>query len=237
MDDEPSRIGSLDDTVVFLVPLGSGRFELYSEPPDDHLTSAPDGPPQGFVRQRLHRLHERWREAVHTARHRKPASRMGRARDWAVSRVAESIAEQRTLWSLRHASTATLVYPSNLSDTAAVDRRDGILAHARRHHGAWLIVDGLLFIASGLFVLIPGPNVFAYYFGFRLIGHYLSWRGARQAMDAARWSMRAEPALDELATLAGVPRDARASRVAAIAAALKLPRLAAFFDRTAVPAR
>jgi len=87
----------LPDYQIYLVPLGSGRFELYSEPPDDHLTSAPDGPPQGFVRQRLHRLHERWREAVHTARHRKPASRMGRARDWAVSRVAESIAEQRTV--------------------------------------------------------------------------------------------------------------------------------------------
>jgi len=228
----------LDDTVVFLVPLGSGRFELYSEPPDDHPSSAPDAAPQGFFRHQLHRLQERWREAVHTARRREPsASRLGRARDWAVSRVSESIAEQRTLWSLRHASTATLVYPSNLPDTTAVGRRDGILAHARRHHGVWLIADGLLFIVSGLFVLVPGPNVLAYYFGFRVIGHYLSWRGARQAMDATHWSERAEPALDELATLAGVPRDARASRVAAIAATLKLPRLAAFFDRTAVPAR
>jgi len=94
-----------------------------------------------------------------------------------------------------------------------------------------------LFVASGLLVLVPGPNVFAYYFGFRAIGHYLSWRGARQAMDVTSWSVRAEPALDELAALAGEPRDERAPRVEAIAAALKLPRLAAFFDRAAVPAR
>jgi hypothetical protein len=230
--DAPSEIEPLVDTLVFLVPLGSGKFELYSEPPDDHPTAAPSG----FIRERLHRLQERWREAVHTARHREPStSRLDRARDWAVSHVAEMVAEQRTLWSLRHALTATLIAPSNLADSFAV--RDRILALARRHHGIWLIGDGLLLIGSGLFMLIPGPNVLAYYFGIRALGHYLAWRGARQAMDVTRWSARAEPALDELATLADVPRDARASRVAAIAEALQLPRLAAFFDRAAVPAR
>ena len=233
-------ITRLPDHQIYLVPLGSARFELYSEPPDDHdhpslATAEPAG---GFLRRQVHRAQEWWREAVHTARRGEPAaSRLGRARDWAVSRIAESVAEQRTLWSLRHASTATLVHPTNLSEAAVVHRRDAILGHARRHHGMWLIVDGLLFVASGLLVLLPGPNVFAYYFGFRMIGHYLSWRGARQAIAATRWGTRAEPALDELAALAGEPRDVRASRVAAIAAALKLPRLAAFFDRAAVPAR
>lgn len=235
MDDgQASRIGSLIDAVVYLVPLGSERFELYSEPPDDH----PAVEPQGFLRQRLHRLHERWREAVHTARHHNPsASRPARWRDWAVSRVAEMIAEQRTLWSLRHASQATLVYPSDLPEARAFGTRDGVLARARSHHGVWLIVDGLLLIGSGLFMLIPGPNVLAYYFGVRVLGHYLSWRGARQAIDRTRWDARAEPALAELGTLVNVSRDARAPRVAAIAAALNLPRLAAFFDRAAIPAR
>jgi len=227
-----TRLPDYQMQTVYLVPLGSGRFELYSEPPEDDAVAAPSG----FFRDRLHRLHERWREAVHMARRRDPSTgRLGQARDWAVSRVAEMIAEQRTLWSLRHAPTATLVYPANLADSSAV--RDAILARARRHHGVWLIIDSLLLIASGIFMLVPGPNVLAYYFAIRVVGHYLAWRGARQAMEATQWSARAEPALDELATLAGVSRDARASRVAAIAEALKLPRLAAFFDRTAVPAR
>jgi len=222
----------LPDDQIYLVPLGSGRFELYSEPADD----SPADAPTGFIRQPLHRLHERWREAVHTARRREPSTnRLARARDWAVSRVAEMIAEQRTLWSLRHATTATLVCPSNLTNTSGV--RDAILARARRHHGVWLIVDGLLLIVSGVLTLIPGPNVLAYYFGVRVVGHYLAWCGARQAMDVTQWSTRTEAALDELAALAGVPRDARAPRVAAIAEALNLPRLAAFFDRVAVPAR
>jgi hypothetical protein len=88
-----------------------------------------------------------------------------------------------------------------------------------------------------VFMLVPGPNVLAYYFAFRVIGHYLSWRGARQALENTTWSYRAEPALAELGQLAALPRHARASRVEAIANGLNLPRLAAFFDRTAVPAR
>jgi len=86
-------------------------------------------------------------------------------------------------------------------------------------------------------VLIPGPNILAYYFAFRVVGHYLSWRGARQAIDATAWRLTPEPALAELGGLAHMARAARAPRVAAIAAELNLPRLAAFFDRTAVPAR
>jgi hypothetical protein len=69
-----------------------------------------------------------------------------------------------------------------------------------------------------------------------VVGHCLSWRGARQARLRSRWQLRAEPALTELGGLVNVPRDARASQVDAIAAALHLPRLANFFDRTAVPA-
>ena len=84
---------------------------------------------------------------------------------------------------------------------------------------------------------MPGPNVLAYYFLFRVVGHYLSWRGARQALDAITWTNRPEQALAELGRLAALPRDARQSRVEAIADALNLPRLAAFFDRTSVPVR
>ena len=76
----------------------------------------------------------------------------------------------------------------------------------------------------------------AYYFLFRVVGHLFSWRGTRRAA-AVHWDFRSEPALAELGTLADLPREARASRVDAIAAHLRLPSLAAFFDRTAVPAR
>src|SRR5262249_21057061 len=109
-----------------------------------------------------------------------------------------------------------------------------VLTRACRHHGLWTAVDGALFVLSGFLVLVPGPNVLAYYFGLRLAGHSLSWRGARQGLDRVEWRARPEPALPELGALAKLPRDSRAARVEAIASTLKLPRLAAFFDRVAV---
>src|SRR5262249_2136138 len=135
-----------------------------------------------------------------------------------------------------HATSATLVHGSDVSERNATAVRDAALARAKRHHGIWLVVDALLFIASGVFVLIPGPNVLAYYLGVRVIGHYLSWFGAAGGLDP-RGETGGGPALSELAPLVNEPREARASRVADIAAALNLPRLAAFFDRAAIPAR
>jgi hypothetical protein len=228
----------VDDAIVYLVPVGGSRFELYSEAPDDVPPEAGAAAPAGFWRQWLHRLHQRWDDAVRLAA--RPGSADGwfaSVRDRAVRSASESIAEQRTLWSLRHFTAVSLVHPSDLSEAAAAAARDGLLTRARRHHGWWLTIDAMLFIGSGVFVLIPGPNLLAYYFAFRVLGHYFSWRGARQAIDATAWRLTPEPALAELGGLAQVARAARAARVAAIAAQLNLPRLAAFFDRTAVPAR
>jgi hypothetical protein len=222
----------LPDASVYLVPLGRNHYELYTEPSDEPATE-PDHA-SGFFRQRIHRLRESWHEAVQGARRSEAVGRWARLRDWVVCRAAETIAEQRTLWSLRHVALAQMSYPSDLSDTEATGIRVRLLADARRHHGIWVVIDGLLFAASGLLMLVPGPNVFAYYFGLRLVGHYLSWRGARHALDHTAWETHAEPALAELRQLAGVPRESRTRRVEAIANGLNLPRLAAFFDRVAV---
>jgi hypothetical protein len=225
----------LDNPLVFLIPVGAARYELYSEAHDDDAPDAAPHPADPFWRRTLHRIQAQWRETVDAAgRTRSSAGWFARVRDRAVCRTAETIAEQRTLWSLRHYDAATIVHPTDLSDGDATAVRDRLLAAARRHHGRWLAIDGVLLIVSGIFMLVPGPNVLAYYFAFRVVSHYLSWRGARQALDRTRWQQRSEPALLELGRLASEPRAARAGRVAAIAENKWLPRLAVFFDRTAI---
>ena len=223
---------------MYLVPVGAGRFELYSEAPDDADAAGQPPPAEGFWKRTMHQAQVRWREAVHSARAGdESAGWFARLRDRAVCRAAESIAEQRTLWSLRNCTSATLVHPSDLTAAPLDEVRIGLLSRARQHHGRWLLIDALLLIVSGLLMLVPGPNVLAYYFAFRVAGHYLSWRGARQALEVVTWANHAEPALAELGRLAALPRDARQSRVEAIAGSLNLPRLAVFFERTAVPVR
>ena len=226
----------MNHAVVFLVPIGCGRYELFVEPPDDDQPDQPAAPPGAFHRL-LHRAEARWSDAVRSARSDDAKAGMfARARDRAICATSDAIAEQRTLWTLRNVSRVTLVHPSDMTMSDAALQRDRILSEAAVHHMRWLAVDGLAFIASGVFVLVPGPNVIAYYFLFRVVGHSFSWRGTRRAA-AVEWAFHSEPALAELGGLADLPREARASRVAAIAERLHLPSLAAFFDRTAVPAR
>ena len=226
---------------VYLVPIGSGRFELYTEPAEDSAPGAAPHPQDGYWRRTIHRLHERWRHAAHAAAQATcggdAGGRIARARDWLVRRIAESIAEQRTLWSLRAVTAATFAYPSSLSDASASAGRERLLAHARRHHGRWLLINAAGVAVTAILVLLPGPNLIGYYFLCRAVGHYLSWRGARQGLDCISWRGSVEPALTALGALAHLPRNERAEQVAAIADGLHLPRLAAFFDRVAVPAR
>lgn len=219
--------------VVFLVQVGRQRFELYSETPDEPVVEP--GRHEPFYTRWLHAMQVQWHALVDAARRGTGRGRFRRWCDAAVCHLAESIAEQRTLWTLRHHRSATTRYPATVDDARALAILRGVLGHARHHHLMWFLVDLALFVATAIIAIVPGPNVLAYYMLFRVIGHLQSWRGARHAMDTVTWTMVEDKGLAELAALVDVPRDARASRVAAIADRLNLPRLSAFFDRVAVP--
>ena len=62
------------------------------------------------------------------------------------------------------------------------------------------------FIASGLLIARARANLLAYYFAFRLVGHYLSLRGARQGLERRRVDER-----DERAAVGAAPRDRRST--------------------------
>jgi hypothetical protein len=216
---------------VFLVPVGQGRFELYSEAPEEPASSPDEH--AGRLKRWAQAVSVQWHELVDVARRGGSDGRLARWRDTVVCRLAESIAEQRTLWALRKETSATLRFPSSIDDAQARAVLDQSLARAQRHHGRWLLVDLVLFLASGVFFFIPGPNIVAYYIAFRVFGHLNSWRGARQGAEHIAWTLEADVNLAELGSLVDVPCEARAPLVAAIAARLNLPRLTAFFERVA----
>jgi K+-H+ exchange-related protein len=217
--------------IVFLVQVDRDRFELYTEPRDERASDP--GEHAGRVRRWAHAANERWHELVASARRGGSHGPLARWRDAVVCRLAESIAEQRTLWALRHEATATLRYPSSIDAARSRAVLDRSLADSKGHHGRWLIVDLVLLIVSGILFFVPGPNIVAYYIAFRVIGHLNSWRGSRRALQEIAWAFEADTNLAELASLIEVPSETRAARVAAIAARLNLPRLTAFFARVA----
>jgi hypothetical protein len=216
--------------MVYLLPIGRDRFELYSEPPDDDGEAVR---PEGRVRRWAHAASVRWHLVVDAARRGTSTGRFARWRDRVVCRLAETIAEQRTLWALAKQPSATLVFPAGMEPRDARAALDRALAAARRHHGVWLGIDLPIFIVSAVLAPVPGPNVLAYYLAFRVVGHFLSWRGAKHAVKRVSWTLQGDASLAELALLVNLPREQRAARVYAIAQQLNLRRLLAFFQRVA----
>ena len=108
-------------------------------------------------------------------------------------------------------------------------------------HGRWVLVDGILFLLTfvllgPLFLLVPGvANLPAAYFAFRTVGHYFSRQGARQGLLHVQWRAVPSEPLTELRRVISLEPVQRERRVSDIASALRLERLATFFERTVTP--
>jgi hypothetical protein len=234
---------------VFLVPVGADRYELYCEVADEPQEADPGEDefsphwrerfsPRRLLRNLRRRFSQMLAEAERERRHGRQESAdapgwLGRFKNRMMRWVAESIAEQRLLWTLRNKAEAAFHYPADMPEGEAVDRLRKQLAKDFDKHQFWLVIDSLLFVASGLLMLVPGPNLVAYYFAFRMVGHYFSLRGARQGLGAVAWANVASTPLTELRAAVHLDPPAREARVNAVASALGLEHLARFFSRSA----
>jgi hypothetical protein len=223
---------------VFLVPVGPQRYELYCEEPDEDQPAS-EPPPSGVFRRLGHRFRELLAEAERERRRGSaadaaPASLASRVKARTLRWVAESIAEQRLLWQLRGRTEACLVYPDDLPEGHAIEILRRQLSRDFERHRFWLAIDSLGLVGSAVLMLLPGPNIVAYYFAFRIVGHFLSVRGARQGLKEVTWSHEPSEPLSALRAMSTIPPDDRAEQVHAVAATLRLEHLASFFQRTAL---
>ena len=222
---------------VFLIPVAQDRYELYCEIPEEDPSGETPEHDRGFFRGLVQRFRETL-AAIERERHQDAASEPPRGMIQRIKRrfrraIAETVAEQRLLWHLRRQSRATAVHPSDLDDARVMPVVNRNMKSDYEKHRWWLAINTLLFILSGLLTLVPGPNVLAYYFAFRLVGHFLSMRGARQALDRIEWRTRSSAELGRLRALIDADGTERRAEVEAIAAELQLEHLPRFFDRVA----
>jgi len=221
---------------VYVIPVGQDRYELYCEPSVDPASPA-DGEPAGGLLGRLRRqFSEMIRAAEDRQRDAQPASRSWPARlqERALGWVAQRIAEQRLLWNLRRHTAAAAVHPQDMTFDQVMTLIRRTLRRDYERHRRWLAIDTVGLIASGPVALIPGPNMLAYFFAFRVFGHWLSMRGATQGLRRVVWSGRPCPPLTELRGLASLEPSAREARIRDIADRLRLQHLTTFFARVAV---
>jgi len=227
---------------VYLVPVGSTRYELYCE-------SAEIGDLEPTAQTERRGIYARFRrmvaEALNLRRMRRLAagpagpneqdSWLVRLRNIAIRRVAEAIVEWRLLWHLGKQSDAELVHPDDLdADSALAEARAGLQRDADRHR--WRLVTSALAAAvlGPLLFFVPGPNLVAYYFWFLAVGHLLAWRGAKYGIAGVKWQTRASAPMVDLRGILDLDPDARATQVRDVEARLKLEHLASFIERMVV---
>lgn len=225
---------------VYVIPVASDRYELYCEHIGPDAEVIGEAPPQG----RFARMYANFKDALARVEEERlsgqarvldaPRSWSERMKDRTLCWIAERIAEQRLLWRLRNESELRLHYPDDTTADAAVGIARAELQREADRHMKWLVIDGLLFAASGVLFFVPGPNIVAYYFGFRLVGHYLSRKGAKHGLVEVRWESCPSPQLSRLRRVLALEPIEREREVHEVASALQLPHLAKFFERTSV---
>jgi Mitochondrial K+-H+ exchange-related len=227
---------------VFLIPLGGDRYELYCEAPPDETEPDQDAPAGGLIARLKYRFAQ-VHAAAERARHRRaappqpdadddePKGVIGRAKARALAWIADAIAEQRLLWHLRHQTDATLHYPADMTADEAMRIARASLQRDTDRHFRWLIIDSVLLVLSVALVLVPGPNVVGYYFAFRVVGHYLAWRGGKQGLQAVQWRTDASEPLAEVRRAIDMAPTQRERTLVDVASRLRLDHLATFIER------
>lgn len=211
------------------MPLRPGRYELYCERQRDEQVEAPSAGWFGSLKQKFSTMLRAAEEGEEIA----PGSTGVLA--WLQARmmawVAERVAEQRLLWNLRGRAEVHLAHPDDIAfDDVMVLVRHSLGGDFVRHR-RWLVVDGVLLVASGALALVPGPNVLAYFFAFRVVGHWLSMRGASHGLQRTRWEGSPSPPLTALRAALVQGQAQRDAAVEGIAQELGLARLSTFVER------
>jgi hypothetical protein len=227
---------------VFLVPVGPAGHELYCEVPDD--PGPTEAPQKGIVRTLVQRFRDMIAAAERDRRARLAGVHVeegapgwwGRMKGRTLRWVAETVAEQRLLWHLRRCPGATLVHAADVADEDARGTLRLQLGRDLDKHKRWLILNILGLLAAIPLTPIPGPNLFSWYFSFRIVGHYLSIRGARQGLDVTAWTLRRSAELSELRQVASTHTPDRGARLRDLEGRLGLEHLASFVERVTAQA-
>jgi len=232
----------MDVYLLPVVPATPGvepPFELYCEPPPEPEPE-PTAQKPGFFARMVLRFKQALREGEAEQRRQEdgapdvaPKDFGGRAGRFVKRKLAAAVAEQRLLWHLRTVSAARLHHPATISSPRALDVAIGEFKKDFSKHRMWCAIDGLIVVVSGLLAIVPGPNLLAYYFIFRSVGHFFSYQGARKGMDRALWTAVPSAPLADLQEALALEPGARAARIDAVAETLGLDRLSVFMRRVA----
>ena len=207
---------------IYLIRLNPDRAFFYAEPPPNAGQAATH--PAGGLAAWIDRHWSIWRNRLTQAE-----GHMGRTVRWLEQRLKRFVAADESMFhSLEANPPAVLVYPACLASQACAQLWAGYLARERRRHGFWLAINGILLPPALLLTILPGPNVFGFWFAFRVLGHARALIGIRKARQGlAGIQLEPCPALDQPLD----PTLPDTHSVARLMAACQFTQLEAFLER------
>ena len=178
---------------VFVIPVGSDRSSSTTSSRSKKRSRTQTLRPTGIIARFQRRFSELLREAEEHGDEEKDQTATSwtqRMQDRMMAWIARRVTEQRLLWNLRKQERVVAVHPSDTPFDVVLPSIQQSLQRDFERHRFWLVVDTIGLIASGLLALLPGPNLIAYIFLFRVGGHWLSMRGASQGRRRVQWESR-----------------------------------------------
>jgi hypothetical protein len=222
--------------VVFLVPVGPERYQLYVEiPPDQEEAAGAEVHQKGWIARQVQRFRAMLAEAERDRLRRESGEPGEGSGLWRaiLRKVAETIAEQRLLWHLRHQTVVEAQHPDDMSGATALETVRAEFARDLARHRRWTFIDAGIAAVTVPLVIIPGPNFLGWYFAFRAVGHLFAWRGARKGLTAIEWRTKPSAPLSQVRAALGLPTHDRRLRLLELGEQLGLQHLAAFVERVA----
>ncbi len=164
---------------VFFIHVYRRHWEFYPEDEQEEIfEDGADEPRGGLVRWLSRSTSRAWR-AVHEAE-AGALGAMRRVLDRLHSRVDPT---EPMLHRIRRAPALEVLYPSGISPNYARRRLRLLVLHKTAEHRRWIVINSLMIPVTTVMGLLPGPNVFLAWNGYRLFSHIRAWRGGQRILN------------------------------------------------------
>ncbi len=164
---------------IFFIHVYRRHWEFYPEDEQEELFDEETDEGQGGFLRWLSRTSARAWKAVHEAE-TGVLGAMRRILDRLHSKVDPT---EPMLHRIRRARKIEVMYPSGISPAYARRRLRLLVMHKTAAHRRWMIINSLMIPVTSAMMVVPGPNVFLAWNGYRLFSHIRAWRGGQRVLS------------------------------------------------------
>lgn len=167
---------------VYFIHVYRRHWEFYPDEQADDTLVDPDADTaqKGWLPWLRRKITRTW-QAVERPRPDGTKSRVRRILDTLNAKVDPT---EPMLRRFRKANEVVVTYPSGISPQYARRRLRLLLLNKTATHRRWMIINAMMLPLTAAMTIVPGPNVFFAWNGYRLLAHLFALRGGQRVLTA-----------------------------------------------------